>query len=236
MLICLSYVSTVSSQEASKVVKVEPQLSDIYNVLELMDINLFRFDLNTFLNEKYTMSIFIDEYVNNKKTKRVFITKLGDNIQSLDDIPEKHRDGFRKLKKVPEGKNEWDNIKEVSVYIRKKNDTTAIFSIDVPDVMRFNRQVFLRPVGEQKTYFYHTRPFSFQEIKNDEKDNMEIPVILYGSGWLDTKYNVIRFCGEREIDPEMKANILKDIPHHYILGLQLQKAKVANIESNRIKE
>ena len=232
MLICLSYVSTVSSQEASKVVKVEPQLSDICNILELMDINLFRFDLNSFLNHKYTMSIYIDEYVNNKKIKRHSRIKLGSNIMSLNDMPADKRDDFRKAMLVPEGENEWDNIKELSVYIRSTNDSSAIITIDIPNNMRVNKYVKLHTVGEYKRNFYNIRPFSFQEIKDDEKDNIEIPFILYGSGWLDTKYNIIRFCGEREIDPELNAEILKNIPHHYILGLQLQKDKVANAESN----
>ena len=223
MLVCLSYISTVYSQKTSKVVTVEPQLSDICNILDLMDINLFRFDLNSFLNHKYTMSIYIDEYVNNKKIKRHSHIKLGSNIMSLNDMPAYKRDDFRKAMLVPEGENEWDNIKELSVYIRSTNDSSAIITIDIPNNMRVNKYVKLHAVGEYKRNFYNIRPFSFQEIKDDEKDNIEIPFILYGSGWLDTKYNIIRFCGEREIDPELNAEILKNIPYHYILGLQLQK-------------
>lgn len=223
MLVCLSGLFTAKSQEISKVVNVDPQLSDICNILNIMDINLFRFDLSSFLNDKYEMRVYIDEYKNNKKVKRNRAFALGNNIKSLDEIPEKHRDDFRVLKQIPEGKNEWNNIKELSVYMRKTNDSTSVFTIDIPEVMRMNQPVELHPVGEFKTYFYQARPFAYQET--GKKEHVEIPLILYGSGWHDDTHNVIRFCGEKEIDTEMKADILTSIPHHYILGLELKKAK-----------
>lgn len=222
-LICASCVSTAISQESRKVVNAEPQLSDIYNVLNIMNINIFRFDLNSFLNKKYTMSVYVDEYENNRKTKRVHTKNVGHNIKSLADIPEEMRDDFRKLKQVPEGKNEWDNIKELSVYVRKTNDSTAVFTIDIPGAMRMGLPAKLRPIGEFKTYFYQTRPFTFKQV--GEEKNLEIPLILYGSGWQDPKYNVIRFCGENEIDPDMKSEILTDLPHHYIIGIELKEVQ-----------
>ena len=42
-------------------------------------------------------------------------------------------------------------------------------------------------------------------------------------GWLDERYNIIRFCGEKEIDPELSSEILKHLPHYYILGLKYEK-------------
>lgn len=222
-LICIFCAPLAMSQESHKVVKVEPQLSDIYNILNLMDINLFRFDLNSFLDKKYTVSVYVDEYEDNKKTQRLSTFNLGDNMISLDKVPEEYRDTFRILKQVPEGKNEWDNIKELSIYIRKTNDSTSVFTMDVPDATRMSQPVKLRPVGELKTYFYQTIPFTFKKV--NEEDNLEIPLLLYGSGWQDTEHNVIRFCGENEISPDMKAEILTDIPHHYILGIELKRVK-----------
>ena len=214
---------TAHSQEPRKVVSVDPQMSDIYNVLNLLDIKMFRFDLTSFLSEKYSVNLYMDEYKNNQKIKRVRVMNLGENIKSLDEIPEEHREYFRKSKQVPEGKNEWNNIKEMSLYIRKKNDSIAILTIDIPDVMRMNQQMTLYPVSEFKTYFYEARPFVYNEM--DGKEELNIPLVMYGSGWYDTKYKVVRFCGETKIDTDMKADILSNIPHHYVVGLELKKTK-----------
>ncbi|WP_373151839.1 DUF5041 domain-containing protein, partial [Bacteroides caccae] len=54
---------------------------------------------------------------------------------------------------------------------------------------------------------------------------VELTLILYGSAWLDKQHDIIRFCGEREIDPEMKAEILKDIPHYFVIGIELKAEK-----------
>lgn len=221
--ICASCVCTALSQEKPQVVKVEPQLTDIFSVLDIMDIKIFRFDLTSFLQETYTMSVYIDEYENNKKTKRLRTIQLGENIKSLDDLPEKYREEFRKEKQVPQGKNEWDEIKELSLYIRKNSDSTAMFTIQVPNVTRMGQQVKLRSVGDFKTYFYQARPFTLQPASTENK--IDIPLTLYGSGWVDIKNQVIRFCGESEIDPELKAEILSDIPHQYIIGIELEKGK-----------
>ena len=52
---------------------------------------------------------------------------------------------------------------------------------------------------------------------------MKIPLLLYGSVWAEPGTTFFRFCGENEIDPEMKAEILTHIPHHYVIGVQLKK-------------
>lgn len=89
--------------------------------------------------------------------------------------------------------------------------------------MRMNQQVKLYPVGKDNTYFYQTIPFLLAEVVR--ADNQEIPLVLYGSGWEDTRYDVVRFCGESEIDLEKKVDILSKIPHHYVLGLELKKTE-----------
>ena len=50
---------------------------------------------------------------------------------------------------------------------------------------------------------------------------MDIPLVLYGSGWYDEQFDLTRFCGESEIDPGMKSDILQYIPHYYIIGADL---------------
>lgn len=220
--ICIFFAVVAHAQEEGpRVVKKEPQMSDIYGVLDALHINLFRFDLSAFLTDVYNVNLYIDEYEKGKEPRRKRTVRLGKNIESLDEVPEEHRAAFRELKKVPEGKNEWNNITDISIYLTKPNDSTAMFTINVPDVMRTNQKVNLHSVGEHKMYFYNARPFTFKAM--EEKDSLNIPFLLYGSGWVDERYGIIRFCGEREIDPDMKAEILSNIPYYYIVGIELKK-------------
>lgn len=221
-ILCLiGCILTTQAQESRKIVSVEPQYSDILNVFHLLDIDVCRFDLSAFSNEKYAISLYIDEYENNQKKDRIQVRNLGNNIESLDKFPPEQRGEFRKMKQIPEGENEWIRIKYLSVYLRKITDSTTTITIDVPDVMQANSSVKNRPLGEYKRNFYQLRPFTLAEV--GEGDLLTIPLLLYGSGWVDGP--IIRFCGEREIDPGMKADILTKIPHHYVLGVELEKVK-----------
>lgn len=221
-LLCICFAVVANAQEKGrKVIKTEPELSDIYTVLDILHINMYRFDLSAFLTDTYFVNLYIDEYETGKEPKRKRTIRLGKNIVPLDDVPEEHRESFRELKKIPEGKNEWNNITCLSAYITKPNDSTAMFTIHVPGAMRTSQSAKLRPVGEHKTYFYNARPFTFKEI--EEKDSLNIPLLLYGSGWVDERFGMIRFCGEKEIDPDMKAEILSNLPHYYIVGLEMKK-------------
>lgn len=218
-LLCLLAAGIADAQEkAPQVIKSEPQLEDIYNVLEAMNVHIFRFDLKEFLNKTYTVSLYVDEYEKGKSPKQAHSIRLGKNIASLDEVPEEHRQAFRKIKHIPEGKNEWEEIKELAIYLRKTDDSTSVCTIHVPGVMQGGTPLKLRPVEKYHSYNYYPRPFKFQAAK--ETEHFKIPLVLYGSAWLDKKYDIIRFCGEREIDPDMKAAILEDIPHYYVIGIE----------------
>ena len=219
--ICISLALTANAQEGPKVINTEPQLSDIYAVFDVLNIHLFRFDLKEFLTDVYFVTMYIDEYEAGKEVKRGNTIRVDKNIVSLNDVPAEYRDEIRKQKNIPQGKNEWDHIKELSLYVTKPNDSTARFSINIPEAMSTNQQVKLRPVGASKRYFYQLVPFTFKAMEKQEV--MKVPLLLYGSAWEDTKNGFIRFCGEREIDTDMKAELLSDMPHYYIIGLELKK-------------
>lgn len=105
ILLCLCVVAGIADaqEKKSQVIQSEPQLEDIYNVLEAMDIHMFRFELKEFLNKVYTVTAYMDEYENGKSPKQVHNIRLGKNIQSLNAVPEEHRQAFREIKHIPEG-------------------------------------------------------------------------------------------------------------------------------------
>ena len=70
---------------------------------------------------------------------------------------------------------------------------------------------------------YDSRPFRLDSVAN--ADMMEIPLVFLGSWWYDKRSNFIRFCGESEIDPQLQSQIVKDVPHAYVVGMRLEKKK-----------
>ena len=64
--ICLLSIYRVQAQPNPQVIRTEPQTSDLFNVLEAMDVCIYHFDLKDFLNEKYKFTAYIDEYSPNK--------------------------------------------------------------------------------------------------------------------------------------------------------------------------
>jgi hypothetical protein len=101
------------------------------------------------------------------------------------------------------------------------NDSTRMMQISVPGFMSISRISFklkglAKKDSDEMLFFYHTRPFKMKTFREDEF----IPLVLLGSSWYDKRFDIFRFCGEREIEPDMSSEILKDIPHHYIIGVK----------------
>ena len=174
-LLCASLFAAAQAQTTHTVKLVDTQLQDVLNVLEDMDIYIHRFDVSQFLDATYHMEVYVEEYKGNQKTGRVHHFDLGKNIRSLDEIPEEHRNAFRETYQIPAGKKEWDNIKEISIYIRKeeRTDTTAAIRISCPTLGSQGFSFTLYPADGKKFISYHTRPFAAQAVKT--ADEMKIP-------------------------------------------------------------
>ena len=133
-----------------------------------------------------------------------FSKKFQDTIK-----PEEMYDSIRGIYKCAE---------KIVVGTFSENDSTTLMSVNVDKMASFSFSLNLKsinnPVSGQNMYFYKTRPFIVGECRTDEF----IPLVFYGSSWFDSKYNVIRFCGESELNPDMSDQIIKDVPHSFVLG------------------
>ena len=200
------------------------ELDDLITLLGASGYELFNYDISEMLNERYDIFIIKKEYVAGNEIESSELT-MAKNKTLLTDIPESARQGFIDAGLVDPVTQAISEAEKISFgFYPSGNDSTKLLSIDIPKVMRINKVQFkFRGITEKETnrivYFYHTRPFKIKEFKENEF----IPLILLGSGWLDERFNIFRFCGEREIEPDMSSEILKDVPHHYIIGLQFIK-------------
>ena len=72
---------------------------------------------------------------------------------------------------------------------------------------------------DHSTYMYESRPF---ELPLNVETGQFIPLVLYGSYWYDADSEVDRFCGENFISPDLSSDIIKFIPHFYVIGIKIK--------------
>ena len=218
-------ISSVSyAADSLKVRQTEPELSDIYVALESLGITMYRFDLKDFLSARYNVSVYVDEFADGEKTSGSHEFSLGTNIESLKGFDETEQDYIRERYDIPEDSYEWNRITDITIHTCGQDDSSAFIIADIAGACRCSFPVKRYPTGPDSTYFYHSRPFSFNGIQHDST-TVSIPLVLYGSGWYDQEHNLVRFCGEEKIDPEMQAEILGYIPHYYIVYLKMTLCK-----------
>ena len=104
------------------------------------------------------------------------------------------------------------------------NDSTAIYTFNFSEGRGFNGRLKLRAIyaPEEPTksrYSYESRPFEL--VPPFEKGKF-IPLVLYGSYWYEPETGVSRFCGESIIKPDLSSDIVKSIPHFYVLGIKIK--------------
>ena len=190
------------AQDSLKIGSEEPQMEDVLTLLDAMDIYMYRFNAEEFLKHKYNVSFFVDEYRDGVKKERTNTLHMGANIQSVKIYPQEQWDAARKQHGLGPDEDDFVRIKTISIIVRKNSDTTVMATFASPDAGRMGVSL--------KQYPAEAVP---------DTGAVEIPLVLYGSGWYDERYNIVRFCGESRIDPQLGAKILKNLPHYYILGV-----------------
>lgn len=179
-----------------------------------MRVKMFHFDLMPFLVDTYEVQVYVEEHEKGKTSKRIELFRMGKNKELL-------KDSWR-YKDLPEDTEVWNKITDLSLFLTSRNDSTTLLTIKVPNAMTANVALKLHPLGKEKVYFYEARPYILRN--NPNADSLNIPLVLYGSGWVDEKYGFMRFCGEREIDGNDKTGmILSNVPHYYVVGVELHK-------------
>lgn len=226
LLCAVALVGTLRAQDSMRITPQPIQLEDVIDVLEMDDIYIHRFDLRPLLDTRYNIIFYVDEYRHAEKQGRVQNFLFGSNIMSVEAYPEEQREAIRREYHLAPDENEYDRIKTATLVFRVKDDSLVYISMGSPDAGRMIKQLKLYPVeGETRyvSYMYSSRPFRLDAVAN--ADTVEIPLVFFGSWWYDKRFNVTRFCGESEIDPQLQSQMVKDVPHAYVVGMRLEKKK-----------
>ena len=201
------------------------EFDDLLFLLGTSGYELFIYDITEMLNEKYEIEFIKKEYEAGKEIATSRLTMV-QNKRLLTDIPESFRQKLIDEGRVIDHKTQAISHAEKFSFgfYPSGNDTIKRMQLHVPEFTTMPRITFnlrgLVNVNSDKLFFsYHIRPFKMSTFKENEF----IPLILLGSSWYDERFNVFRFCGEIEIEPDMSSEILKDVPHHYVLGIKFVK-------------
>ena len=108
-------------------------------------------------------------------------------------------------------------------FVPSADDAAVKCRMAVANMGSATLQLDLKPVENElyqcPVYRYVSRPFKTESFAEGEF----IPLVLYCSFWYDRRAGVVRCCGESEIDPQLTAQILKESPHYYIIGVTLSR-------------
>lgn len=227
LLCAVALVGDLRAQDSLRVTTQTIQLEDVIDVLDMNDIHVHRFDLQSLLKTHYDITFYVDEYRHAEKQGRVHSFLFGPNIMSVEVYPEEQWEAVRQEHHLAPNESEFDYIKSVTLTLQVKDDSLATISVGSPGVGRMSKSSLkLYPVEgytQAINYMYDSRPFRLESVTDG--DTVEIPLVFFGSWWYDKRFNVTRFCGESEIDPQLQAEIVKDVPHAYVIGMRLEKKK-----------
>lgn len=180
--------------QAQEIRTYEPTLDDYLQLLNAKGYIVYSFDMKDFKGKQYEPVIM--EYVKGEEAKDYigfsFSFPLGEKL--------------------------------VIGFAPSSNDSTYVYSFQSVGGGGFNATLNLQPVfapemPTKQAYRYESRPF---ELVAPVETGKVIPLVLFGSYWYEQETGVSRFCGEKVINPDLSSDIVKNIPHFYVLGIKIK--------------
>ena len=106
-------------------------------------------------------------------------------------------------------------------FLPSEKDSLALCCFSWENTVSFTSSMKLKQIyweSENKNvYSYTSKPF---ELTMPLEADTVIPLVCYCSFWYDAEYKVTRCCGEDFIKPDLSSDILKYVPHYYVLGIK----------------
>ena len=180
--------------QAQEIRTNEPTLGDYMQLLKAKGYIAYSFDMKEFKDR--SVEPVIMEYIKGEEAKDV----LGFSFS------------------FPIGE------KLVIGFAPSSNDSTYVYSYQSDGGGGFNATLKLKPVyapdmPTKQAYRYESRPF---ELVAPVEMGKIIPLVLFGSYWYEQETGVSRFCGDKQIKPDLSSDLIKDIPHFYVLGIKIK--------------
>lgn len=175
-----------------------PSAESIIDALKEAGIHIYNINLPKIDLEKYQLILYRDTYLN--------------GIKSIH--PSYPRQAELKSTTFTNDQNRY----RVVLTLMDKNDSLFTESWQLPSG---HRTATISKKERQHFIDYNVTPFKSQEIVPGKK----IPILIYGSSWIDKKTGYYRYCMERELEPDFSNDAFKRMPGYYVYSIELKAIK-----------
>lgn len=224
LLILAGVLCSTTLAWAQEIVPVKATFDDMEVVLNHAGFESYAYDLSAFLEGDacYDVAIRIKEYDGGKELDNDRVLHLGSTRLMLSDFPDETRaESPDSMLLDPERRILCEGRRLVLGRYPSGIDSVARWVFSLENNGRRSLPLEMKAVltpDNPPFYNYRSRPFA----KSGFESGKFIPLIFFGSVWYDAQCGLFRFCGEREIDPDLtKGTIVRQVPHFYILGAEL---------------
>lgn len=234
----LTIVCALSLWTGASGQRIQPReagVEEYVTLLEAAGYQAFSFDLRELLADRYDLVLRIREYVGGELQERSITYDLESNKVMVSDFPADQQDDFRDEDLVDPATRTYKWAERLTVgFLPPVVDSVARVVCDIPGIATTCPQLRLRGLDVpqapgSKLYRYMARPFKVGKVES----GAFLPLVFFGSVWYDERYGFFRFCGEREIEPDLSSRIVADVPHFYVIGIECTRREEQNGDMNK---
>lgn len=224
IVVCALLLSSVAFGQ--QVRSREAGFEEFRTLLEYSGYEAFSFDLRDFLADRYDVTVRIKEYAGGRDMKRDKVIRMRSNKLMVSDFPAEQQAEILSGEMADPATHTYLQAERLTVgFYPSGVDSLANVLFDLVGMGSSRAQLTLRGLSTPDApgsmfYSYQVRPFRFDE---PFEEGRFIPLLFYGSMWYDERFGVFRFCGEREISPDLSSEIVGSVPHFFVIGLELAR-------------
>ena len=231
----IAFLSVISfASRAQEVKPIEASIKDYIALLNQNGYQAYSFDISPLKGATYQVQFEVREYIADNP-EPVSVQPYGRGFKSRTMVKDfMWRElSEEELADIRAAAVDYENgvyscSEKITVGLLPcENDSTEVGRLFVENQGSAGFNLKLKPINhsgvynDEVIYKYKPVPFKASAFENGKF----IPLAAYASFWFDEKYSVIRFCGAKEIDPDMSTDILKDTPHYYVIGVIFTKVE-----------
>ena len=222
-----------ASLRAQEVRPIESSVEDYIALLNQSGYQAYSFDISQLMDTTYYVQFEVREYVAGNPDP-VMVQPYGRGLKNrtmVKDFMWRER-SEEELADIRAASVDYENgvysrAEKIRVgFLPCKNDSTEVGKLFVENQGASGFSLSLKQIdhkgayNEDVIYSYNTLPFKTSAFE----EGKFIPLAAYASFCFDERFNIIRFCGATELDPDMTTEILKDTPHYFVIGVIFSKA------------
>jgi hypothetical protein len=219
--------------QAQEVKQIEASVDDYIALLNQSGYQAYSFDISQLMDTTYYVQFEVREYVAGNPDP-VMVQPYGRGLKNRTmvkdfmwrELSEEELADIRAAS-VDYENGVYSRAEKITVgFLPCKNDSTEVGKLFVENQGASGFSLSLKQIdhkgayNENVIYSYNTLPFKTSAFE----EGKFIPLAAYASFWFDERFNIIRFCGATELDPDMTTEILKDTPHYFVIGVIFSKA------------